>query len=183
MLEVGRELANVNLATTTVIFVGDNGTPQNVIQPPYNAAHSKETHYDGGTRVPLIIAGPEVVNPNRESTAPVNCVDLYSTILELAGVQVASAQPATNPLDAKSLLPILQNTADVDRVGFSQMFSPDLATSVSGRVIADPAGYSLIQFDDGHEDFSTPPRTSTRARACSARRSAATRNQPMLRWS
>ncbi len=155
--EVGRVLANVNLATTTVIFVGDNGTPQNVIQTPYNAAHSKETLYDGGTRVPLIIAGPAVVSPNRESTAPVNCADLYSTILELAGIDVASTQPAANPIDAKSLLPILKNTTDIERFGFSQMFSAALATSVSGRVISNAAGYSLIQFDDGHEEFFYSP--------------------------
>ena len=155
--EVGRVLANVNLATTNVIFVGDNGTPQQVIQTPYNAAHSKETLYDGGTRVPMIIAGPAVVSPNRESTAPVNCADLYSTILELAGINITATQPAANPLDAKSLLPILKNTTDIERVGFSQMFSPDLATSVSGRAISDAAGYSLIQFDDGHEQFFYTP--------------------------
>lgn len=151
--EVGRVLATVNLATTHVIFIGDNGTPQNVIQTPYTSAHSKETLYEGGTRVPLIIAGPSVVSPNRDSTVPVNCVDLYSTILELAGIDVDATQPVGNPIDSVSLLPILQNTTDVERTGFSQMFSADLATSVSGRVITDAAGFSLIQFDDGHEEF------------------------------
>lgn len=151
--EIGRILANVNLATTTVIFLGDNGTPQNVIQTPYNAAHSKETLYSGGTRVPMIIAGAGVVSPNRESTAMVNAADVYSTVLELAGINVAATQPGANPLDAKSLLPILQNTADVSRTGFSQMFSADLATMVSGRAITSADGYTLIQFDDGHEEF------------------------------
>lgn len=151
--EVGRVLAAVNLATTNVIFIGDNGTPQNVIQTPYTSAHSKETLYDGGTRVPLIIAGPSVVSPNRDSTALVNCVDIYSTILELAGIDVEATQPVANPIDSVSLLPILQNTTDVERTGFSQMFSADLATSVSGRVVVDSAGYTLIQFDDGHEEF------------------------------
>ena len=151
--EVGRILANVNLGTTDVIFLGDNGTPGQVIQTPYNTAHSKETLYAGGTRVPMIIAGPDVVSPNRESTAPVNVADLYSTILELAGINVATTQPQDNPLDAKSLLPILKNTTDLERTGFSQMFSSALATSVSGRAITDAAGYTLIQFDDGHEEF------------------------------
>ncbi len=155
--EVGRVLAKVNLATTNVIFVGDNGTPQNVIQTPYNAAHSKETLYDGATRVPLIIAGPAVVSPNRDSTAPVNSTDLYSTILEVAGINVTATQPTANPLDAKSLLPILKNTIDVERFGFSQMFGSDLAASVSGRVISDAAGYTLIQFDEGHEEFFHTP--------------------------
>ena len=91
------------------------GTPANVVQTPYTSTHAKESIYDGGTRVPLIIAGPAVVSPNRESTALVNCVDIYSTILELAGINVTATQPAANPIDSKSLLPILQNTSDVTR--------------------------------------------------------------------
>ncbi len=151
--EVGRVLATVNLATTHVIFVGDNGTPSNVIQTPYNAAHSKETIYEGGTRVPLIIAGPSVVSPNRSSDVPVHVVDLYSTILELAGISVAATQPSTNPVDSRSLLPVLQSSTESSRVVMSQMFSADLAISVSGRVITDAAGYTLLQFDDGHEEL------------------------------
>ncbi len=151
--EVGRVLATVNLATTHVIFIGDNGTPANVIQTPYNAAHSKETIYQGGTRVPLIIAGPSVVSPNRNSSVPVHAVDLYSTILELAGINVAATQPAGNLVDSRSLLPVLQNSTESSRMVMSQMFSTDLATSVSGRVITDAAGYTLLQFDDGHEEL------------------------------
>lgn len=151
--EVGRVLDNVNLATTNVIFIGDNGTAQNVIQTPYNAAHSKETIYAGGTRVPLIIAGPAVVSPNRDSYAMVNAVDIYSTILELAGISVPATQPTANTLDSKSLLPVLKNTTDVDRTAFSQMFGTGLTTNVSGRALTDAAGYTLLQFDDGHEEL------------------------------
>jgi arylsulfatase A-like enzyme len=151
--EVGRVLAAVNLSNTHVIFIGDNGSPSNVIQSPYNAAHSKETIYQGGTRVPLIIAGPSVVSPNRNSSVPVHAVDLYSTILELAGISVGATQPVANTLDSRSLKPILQNSTESSRVVMSQMFSADLATSVSGRVITDAAGYTLLQFDDGREEF------------------------------
>ncbi len=151
--EVGRLLAGVNLAETTVIFIGDNGTPQNVIQTPYTAAHSKGTLYDGGVRVPLIIAGKGVVSPNRTSTQPVHCVDLYSTILELAGISVSATQPAGNLIDSVSLLPILQNSTAASRYLFVEQFSSSLATNVSGQAVIDEAGYKLIQFDDGHEEF------------------------------
>lgn len=161
--EVGRVLAAVNLANTHVIFIGDNGTPSNVIQTPYNAAHSKETIYQGGTRVPLIIAGPSVVSPNRNSSVPVHAVDLYTTILELAGINVAATQPSTNALDSRSLTPILQNSTESSRVVMSQMFSADLATSVSGRVITDAAGYTLLQFDDGHEELFYVPSDANQA--------------------
>jgi arylsulfatase A-like enzyme len=151
--EIGRVLANVNLATTTVIFVGDNGTPQNVIQPPYSAAKSKGTLYAGGTRVPMIIAGAGVVSPNRESTAMVNAADIYATVLDLAGVNAAATQPAGNPVDSRSLLPILQNTADVSRTAFSETFGTELAASVSGRAVTGSSGYTLIQFKDGREEL------------------------------
>ena len=151
--EVGRILSIVNLANTNVIFIGDNGTPANVIVTPYSAAHSKETIYEGGTRVPLIIAGPAVSSPNRTSTVPVHAVDLYATILEMAGIDVIATQPSSNPVDSRSLMPVLLNTVDADRTVFSQMFSSDLATSVSGRVLTDSAGYTLLQFDDGHEEL------------------------------
>ena len=162
--EVGRVLANVNLATTNVIFIGDNGTPQNVFQTPYTAAHAKETIYEGGIRVPLIIAGPAVVSPNRTSTTRVSCVDLYATILELSGINVSATQPAANPLDSRSLLPLLQNQPAEARTVFSQDFSADLLTSVSGRALTDDAGFSLLTFDDGHEELfntATDPNQAT----------------------
>ncbi len=151
--EVGRILDHVDFAKTNVIFIGDNGTPGQVIQTPYNSAHSKETLYEGGTRVPLIIAGASVANQDRVSTAPVHCVDLYSTILGMAGISLAATQPAANVLDSNSLMPILKNTAEGIRYAFSQEFSSALSTSVSGRALTSAAGYKLIQFDDGREEF------------------------------
>jgi arylsulfatase A-like enzyme len=151
--EVGRILANVNLANTHVIFIGDNGTPGQVIQTPYTAAKAKETIYEGGIRVPLIIAGPAVVSPNRTSTVRVHAVDLYATILELAGINVSATQPSTNALDSRSVMSVLQNTTTASRFAFSQEFSADLLTSVSGRALVDDSGYSLLTFDDGHEEL------------------------------
>jgi arylsulfatase A-like enzyme len=146
-------LAEVDLTKTTVIFIGDNGTPQNVIQPPYTAAHSKGTLYEGGTRVPLIIAGKGVASPNRSSAVPVHSVDLYATVLELAGINVAATQPVGQAIDSHSVMPVLANTADTPRHAFFQQFGADLTTAQSGQAIVDAAGYKLIQFDDGHEEF------------------------------
>ncbi len=61
--------------------------------------------------------------------------------------------PGAHPIDAVSLLPILKNTADGSRTGFSQMFGGTLTTSESGRAITDAAGNTLIQFDGGREEF------------------------------
>ncbi len=151
--EIARILAVVDLTRTTVIFVGDNGTPPQVIQAPYSSAHAKDSLYEGGTRVPLIIAGAGVVNPNRDNTAAVGLVDLYATILELAGINAAATQPAANLVDAKSLLPLLQNTADSGRFAFSQQFGGTLTPATSGQTLRDGPGFKLLEFADGHEEF------------------------------
>ena len=140
-------------AKTNIIFLGDNGTPPQLIQTPYTTAHAKDTLYEGGTRVPMIVAGPAVVNPNRESTALVHCVDLYSTILELAGINVSVTQPAANPIDSHSLLPILKNTTDPTRYAFSEGFGDAITVGDSGRALHDGVGYKLIQFLDGREEL------------------------------
>lgn len=49
--EMGRLLTSISpevLANTTVIFVGDNGTPAEVIQAPYSAEKAKNSVYQGG---------------------------------------------------------------------------------------------------------------------------------------
>ena len=108
--ELGRLLAGVDLATTTVIFVGDNGTPNEVIATPYNPNHAKLRVYEQGIRVPLIIAGRGVKDAGRQTAALVNTVDLYPTILRLAGVDPAAVLPAGRKIDGVSLLPLIENT-------------------------------------------------------------------------
>jgi arylsulfatase A-like enzyme len=155
--EIGRLLSSMTpavRANTMIVFVGDNGTPNQVIQTPFGTGHSKDTLYEGGVRVPLLIAGPEVVSPNRESTAIVNVADLYSTILELAEINVATTQPAAKPIDAKSLLPILKNqTESLTRFGYSEESGVAIAAADSGRTVRNAAGYKLIRFNDSREEF------------------------------
>ncbi len=103
--ELGRLLAGVDLATTTVIFVGDNGTPNEVIATPYNPDHAKLRVYEQGIKVPLIIAGRGVKDAGRQIAALVNTVDLYPTILRLAGVDPAAVLPGGRKIDGVSLLP------------------------------------------------------------------------------
>ena len=154
--EVGRLLAAVDRQKTHIIFIGDNGTPGQVVQTPYTAAHAKDSLYEGGTRVPMIIAGPAVVNPNRDSAALVHCVDLYSTILELAGINGSVTQPAANPIDSHSLLPILQNKTDPARFAFSEGFGDSIAVGESGKTLRDGSGFKLIQFLDNREELYFP---------------------------
>lgn len=146
--EIGRLLLSVNTATTDIIFIGDNGSPGQVIQPPYDNAHSKGTLYEGGTRVPLVISGPSVVSGGRTSGALVHAVDLFSTVLELAGVPL----PTSVTLDSKSLKLVLANqvTGVRTRVYNEQFTQSDPAAG--GRAIRDDR-YKLIHLNTGTEEF------------------------------
>ena len=92
--ELGRLLAGVDLTTTTVIFVGDNGTPNEVIASPYKPDHAKLRVYEQGIKVPMIVAGRAVKDAGRQTAALVNTVDLFPTILRLAGINPAAVLPA-----------------------------------------------------------------------------------------
>ena len=101
---------------TYVIFLGDNGTESDSVDNLYLTAsgRAKGTVYESGAHVALSIRGPGITAGSR-SGAVVHAVDLYATILDMAGVPV----PATNlsrtgavvSLDSKSLLPVLQGAS------------------------------------------------------------------------
>lgn len=69
---------------TLVIFIGDNGTPGNLIQQ-YPAGQAKGTVYEGGIRVPMIVAGKGVTRKGERESALVHTLDIHATILEMTG--------------------------------------------------------------------------------------------------
>lgn len=142
--EIGNLLASVNRSTTMIIFIGDNGTPGQVIQSPYNSTRAKGSLYEGGTRVPFIINGPDVVSPGRTVTEFVHVVDLFATILDIAGI------PSTAE-DSRSLKPLLQNQTDTRDRSFNELFSADDPTS-GGRTLRD-SRYKLARLNNGTEEF------------------------------
>lgn len=83
--EIGRLLAGVDLATTLVIVLGDNGTPRPVTDGPWAQDHAKGSLYEGGVRVPMVIHGPGVAQGR--CAALVSVVDLHRTIVERVGGQ------------------------------------------------------------------------------------------------
>lgn len=85
--EFGRLLAGLGAqaSQTTVVFVGDNGTPAEGVVAPFHPGRAKGTLFEGGVHVPLIVRGPQVVAPGRSSAALVQTCDLFATILDLAG--------------------------------------------------------------------------------------------------
>lgn len=96
---LGRMLAQIDLERTLVVVVGDNGTPSSVAPDP---ARAKNTTFERGIRVPLVIAGGPTRKPGRVSRELVHVADLWSTIVEAGGGDPSSAT-------SRSLLPILED--------------------------------------------------------------------------
>jgi len=71
---------------TVVVFSSDNGGEERVTSnAPLRAG--KSTLYEGGIRVPLIVAGPGFGKPGSVSAVPVVSMDLYATFLAIAGTR------------------------------------------------------------------------------------------------
>lgn len=94
-------------SNTVIVIVGDNGTLGVAVKPPFVSNQAKGTAYQTGVWDPLIVAGPQVVNPDREVGHMVNVVDLFQFFGELAGVDVHKEVPRT--LDSVGILPYLTN--------------------------------------------------------------------------
>ncbi|MFT5467410.1 MAG: arylsulfatase A [Verrucomicrobiales bacterium] len=87
---------------TVVIFTSDNGGLDNKNGPTDNAPlrSGKGYSYEGGIRVPFLVRWPKIVPAGKVSDTPVCSVDLFPTILEIAGV----APPDDREIDGLSLV-------------------------------------------------------------------------------
>lgn len=111
---VGRvlgKLAELKLAEETlVIFASDNGGFAGATKhDPLRA--NKGSHYEGGIRIPLIVAGRGVTRGGRTSQVPVITNDIYPTVLEMLGL---SPRPYQH-VDGVSLAPLLQDSGSIER--------------------------------------------------------------------
>jgi len=96
---------------TIVVFVSDNGGLSTVQRnqaggPTSNAPlrAGKGWLYEGGVRIPLLVRAPGRVAPGIVVDAPAMTMDLYPTLLALAGLNLHAEQH----LDATDLTPILR---------------------------------------------------------------------------
>jgi len=87
---------------TLVAFASDNGgsLPHGQCNDPWR--DGKQSHYDGGLRVPFMIRWPGVVKAGTRCEYAGLSFDLFPTCLEAAGAKVPGG------LDAVSLLPVLK---------------------------------------------------------------------------
>lgn len=151
--EMARLLAVVDLTNTTVIFLGDNGTASQAVTPPVTGNRAKDSLYEGGVHVPLIVSGAAVAYRGRTSDTPVHAVDLFATILELAGTTPAAAIPAGTLLDSQSLLPLLQGTNAVAlRPVYGELFGTNKPAGTAGQFLRNDR-YKLIRLQNRSEAF------------------------------
>lgn len=150
--ELARLLSQVDLSTTTIIFMGDNGTSRGVIQPPYVNTHGKGSPYEGGIRVPLLIYGGIVDNSLAGTTydGSLHSTDLYATILELFGVDAADVVPEELVLDSRSFAPVLRGESYIRAPTDIMVRTQGSTASASSITEGD---YKYIDFDDGTEAF------------------------------
>lgn len=86
--ELGRLISSMSQEerdNTVFIFLGDNGSPNQVVQE-YSALRAKGTVYQGGINVPLIISGKGVTRINDTEDALICTTDLFTTIANIANV-------------------------------------------------------------------------------------------------
>ena len=76
------------------LFSGDNGEPAPGTIPSNGPPRgAKATLYEGGVRVPAIVAWDGRIEPGTAVTAPLHRVDWYPTLLTLAGVSLDRPLP------------------------------------------------------------------------------------------
>lgn len=152
--EMGRLLPNINFSNTLVVFMADNGTPVDTIQPPYAFFQCKGTLFEGGVRLPMFITGAGVVATNRWTDAVVHAVDLPVTLLEMAGMNLAATMPTNLTFDGRSFANVLRNQPwnPTEDVILMENFGSIIESLFRGVAVRG-ARYKLHHLDSGVELF------------------------------
>jgi len=120
-----RELGLEN--QTLVLFTSDNG-------PWFGGSTGglrgmKGNTWEGGVRVPLIARWPGRIPPGRVSRQVAGIIDLFPTLLGLAGARL----PADRVIDGKDIFPLMSGDSPSPHEAIYAMAGPRLATIRSGR--------------------------------------------------
>ncbi len=139
--EIGRLIESIGsnvLNNTTIIFIGDNGTPNQVAQQ-YNPRRVKGTLYKGGINVPMIVSGNKVTRSNDSDDSLINTTDLYSTVAELCGIENSDV------FDSKSFVDLFNSNSSSNSRDYiySELGNNEYAIRNST--------HKYIHFEDGTE--------------------------------
>lgn len=110
-----RELGRLGVAKNTLFwYTSDNGATG--AGSTSGLRGRKGTLWEGGLRVPTVVEWPAQITKPRRAEIPCGTVDIYPTLLDVAGTRM----PGQTPLDGVSLVPMIENkTAQRDKpMGF-----------------------------------------------------------------
>ena len=106
--QVGRvldELKRLQLQQDTIVVLwGDHG-----YHLGDHGSWTKHTNYEQANRIPLVIVAPGTTRAGTSNKSPVETVDIYPTLCELAGLPIPDGPQS---IDGESLVPLLNGTAD-----------------------------------------------------------------------
>jgi choline-sulfatase len=106
--------------TTLVLFASDHGDmlgEKGMVQ--------KRSFYDYSSRVPLIVRFPDEARKGTTCSEPVSLVDVFPTLLDLAGVPSEERLP----VDGVSLLEVIDRSPRSSRTIYAEMHVEDMAAT------------------------------------------------------
>jgi len=149
--EIGRLLDSISadvIENTVVVFIGDNGTPANLLSDfPEN--RGKQTVYQGGINVPLIISGKGVTRQNEMEDALINASDFYATFSQIVNPEAFPSDTVNDSYSFKHLLDGSEGTSrsyNYMEMGANSNVPNDLYTVRNQQ-------YKLINLGDGTIEF------------------------------
>lgn len=161
--EIGRLLEGLH-PDTIVVYLGDNGSLDEVDQGAWPEGHAKSTLFLGGAWVPLVIVAPGLAEPGRREDL-VDLVDLFPTLIELSGGALDAALDPERPIDGISLLPTLADAQQAHSRTFqlTEWYGARAPAVSSGQAITD-GRLKRIRYRSGEEllfDIEADPAEST----------------------
>ncbi len=143
--QIGRLLESMSSderRNTLIIFIGDNGTPEQVVQLPYTPSKAKGSLYQGGINTPLIVAGANVNRLGVTDPSLISSTDLFATIADIAGASM------TNIHDSKSFKHLLSNTGEHREFQYSESDNG----SINYWVISNGT-FKLFTYENGTQEM------------------------------
>jgi arylsulfatase A-like enzyme len=99
----------------------------------------KFTLWEKANRVPFIIVAPGVGKPGNKCSRPVSLLDIYPTLIEIAGL------PEKNDVEGNSLVPLLKDP--------NREWVPALMTNGQGNHAVRSDRWRYIRYRDGTEEL------------------------------
>jgi arylsulfatase A-like enzyme len=117
-------------------WAGDQGPTKNT-----PLRDGKGTLYEGGTRVPLMWRWPAKVKASTTSDAVVGHIDVYPTLLELAGVE----KPKEQRFDGISYAKVLKSEGSLERQAFFN-YHPHAGKNRAGGIWVRSGDWKLLRW-------------------------------------